>query len=303
MEVRILRTDGTGSFIEDIWKKPDHNDDQIVVKTIMTGVCRSDIDMMNGSFKKLPTHMMGHEGLGIVHNIGKNIFDVKIGDYVATRGEPAYADFYNSGKKQYIKIDYPDPKFIIEPVACGMNIYQRVKLNSRFNKNTIRVLVLGSGFMSYIINSIFLNESKYIGYQVFNIGNHNKDLFPNRIENTDGKYDIVIDITSDPKWIDLPIYEENAIIVIACEKHPSIKTDFSNLLWNNSQIILPSPRDDRFHESMILSKLLIDKNVFDKLDHFWSKGYKRNTEWKKAFNDAKNRPQGYNRGYIDWREI
>ena len=141
MEVRILRTDGTGSFSEDIWNKPDHTDDQIVVKNVMTGVCRSDIDMMTGSFKLLPIHMMGHEGLGIVHEIGKNIYDVKVGDYVATRGEPAYADFYNSGKKQYIKVNSLDPKFIIEPVACGMNIYQRVKLNSKFTKDAIRVLV------------------------------------------------------------------------------------------------------------------------------------------------------------------
>ena len=40
----------------------------IEVKALMTGVCRSDIDMMNGNFGPLPLEMQGHEGLGEVAN-------------------------------------------------------------------------------------------------------------------------------------------------------------------------------------------------------------------------------------------
>ena len=40
--------------------------------------------------------MHGHEGLGqVVVRSGVHDYDIKIGDYVATRGEPAYADYYN----------------------------------------------------------------------------------------------------------------------------------------------------------------------------------------------------------------
>ena len=92
MEVRVLQTKGQGYFEEVVWDKPEPTDTQIEVKAAMTGVCRSDIDMMNGDFGPLPLEMQGHEGLGIVTNVGKYVEGVKVGDYVATRGEPAYAD-------------------------------------------------------------------------------------------------------------------------------------------------------------------------------------------------------------------
>ena len=49
MQTRILYTEGKGHFAEgtiDIVQ----TDNQIRVKSKMTGVCRSDIDMMNGNF-------------------------------------------------------------------------------------------------------------------------------------------------------------------------------------------------------------------------------------------------------------
>jgi len=48
MDVNLLITDGKGKFTEVGWSKPEIKDDEIEVKAIMTGVCRSDIDMMTG---------------------------------------------------------------------------------------------------------------------------------------------------------------------------------------------------------------------------------------------------------------
>ena len=63
MDVRVLQTTGTGEFKEVTWDKPEPDYWQIEVKAIMTGVCRSDIDMMVGKFGPLPLTMQGHEGL------------------------------------------------------------------------------------------------------------------------------------------------------------------------------------------------------------------------------------------------
>jgi D-arabinose 1-dehydrogenase-like Zn-dependent alcohol dehydrogenase len=63
-ETKLLYTKGDGSFFEGTIDIPEINDDQIRVKNIMTGVCRSDVDMMLGKFKTLPLSMQGHEGLG-----------------------------------------------------------------------------------------------------------------------------------------------------------------------------------------------------------------------------------------------
>ena len=62
--VRQLVTRGNGVFIEQDYLVPMLLKDEIRVRAIMTGGCRSDIDMMTGDFTLLPTEMHGHEGLG-----------------------------------------------------------------------------------------------------------------------------------------------------------------------------------------------------------------------------------------------
>ena len=49
MIVRCLQTTGQGHFEEVEYDKPEPTSNQIEVKAVMTGVCRSDIDMMNGT--------------------------------------------------------------------------------------------------------------------------------------------------------------------------------------------------------------------------------------------------------------
>jgi D-arabinose 1-dehydrogenase-like Zn-dependent alcohol dehydrogenase len=65
-KVSILYTEGKGEFVQGEFELPDINSKQIRIKSVMTGVCRSDIDMMNGKFGPLPLNMQGHEGLGKV---------------------------------------------------------------------------------------------------------------------------------------------------------------------------------------------------------------------------------------------
>ena len=36
------------------------------------------------------------------------------------------------------------------------------------------------------------------------------------------------------------------------------------------------------------------------LDNLWTKSYNRELNWRQAFSDALNRPEGYSRGYIEW---
>lgn len=96
MQVKVLATTGQGEFVETDYAVMDPGPTDIRVRAVMTGVCRSDIDMMQGEFGPLPLDMQGHEGLGQVVDVGAEVKDVKVGDYVATRGEPAYADYYNA---------------------------------------------------------------------------------------------------------------------------------------------------------------------------------------------------------------
>jgi hypothetical protein len=296
MKVRLLHTTGQGKFEETIWDKPDIGPDEIEVKNIMTGVCRSDIDMMNGNFGPLPLNMQGHEGLGQVTKVGMYLTGVKVGDFVATRGEPAYADYYNVRKKEFVIVPEADPKYILEPIACGINvIYQNLELLA--TKKLPRILILGSGFLAWVAYNA-IQRSQLRVKEVVVVGKNNKDLWGDILsEEYQGTFDIIVDLSDRTDVFDKPIVNNEAIVIFGAQK--MVTTDFSNLLWKACTMIFPSPRTDKFHMAMIIAESWIRLNSLD-ISSFWTKGYDRDTEWQQAFEDGQNRPKNYSRGYIKW---
>ena len=292
MNVKLLKTVGDGKFVETTWLKPYA---EIEVKSILTGVCRSDIDMMTGSFGPLPDNMQGHEGVGQVTNVGALVNDIAIGDYVATRGEPAYADYYNVKQQEWVKIPSPDPKYIIEPVACGINLIRQAQ--SEIEKRSGDILILGSGFLAWVAyNTIKLDNFKN---NIDVVGRSNKDIWNDVLLESipDKKYDIVIDLSNGTDIFDKDILANQALIIFGAQKQ--VTTDFSNLLWKACTMIFPSPRNPEFTWVMKRAAYWIESGQLD-VDKFWTKCYNRNTEWQQAFADGKDRPSGYSRGYIKW---
>ena len=295
MNVKLLKTVGDGKFVETTWLKPYITDDEIEVKSILTGVCRSDIDMMTGSFGPLPDNMQGHEGVGQVTNVGALVNDIAIGDYVATRGEPAYADYYNVKQQEWVKIPSPDPKYIIEPVACGINLIRQAQ--SEIEKRSGDILILGSGFLAWVAyNTIKLDNFKN---NIDVVGRSNKDIWNDVLLESipDKKYDIVIDLSNGTDIFDKDILANQALIIFGAQKQ--VTTDFSNLLWKACTMTFPSPRNPEFTWVMKRAAYWIESGQLD-VDKFWTKCYNRNTEWQQAFADGKDRPSGYSRGYIKW---
>ncbi len=297
MIVKCLQTNGQGYFEEVDFDKPDPTSDQIEVKAIMTGVCRSDIDMMQGNFGPLPLEMQGHEGLGVVTKVGADVYDVKVGDFVATRGEPAYADFYNVRDREFVVVPEASPKYILEPVACGINIVQQAvtDIYKRSGPGK-RLLILGSGFLAWVAyNTIRLNR---LDFDITVVGNSNKDIWDGELSLTSkGKFDVVIDLSSRTDVFDVDYLNNEALIIFGSQK--TVTTDFSNLLWKACTIVFPSPRTERFYDCMKDAAIWIENGEL-KVDYFWSRSYNRTTEWQQAFADGVNRPDGYSRGYIKW---
>lgn len=296
MKVKILQTQGTGKFVETTWDKPDIGPDEIEVRAAMTGVCRSDVDMMRGKFGPLPIHMQGHEGLGQVTAVGENIQGVCVGDYVATRGEPAYADYYNAKSGTYVKVPELHQRYILEPVACGINIIEQClrEIAERSGPNT-RLLIKGSGFLSWVAYcAIKLNHLEFDAVDV--LGRHNQDLWGNvLLFGTTLEYDVVIDLGADPEISNL---KENGLLIQAASKHPAVETNYEYLLWRAATVMFPSPRNTKFLSCMQLAQRWISNGDLD-VDRFWTRGYTR-SNWQQAFEDAVNRPLHYSRGYIVW---
>jgi D-arabinose 1-dehydrogenase-like Zn-dependent alcohol dehydrogenase len=296
MKVKILQTAGTGEFTETAWDKPDIGKDEIEVRAVMTGVCRSDIDMMQGRFGPLPIHMQGHEGLGQVTAVGSNIIDVGVGDYVATRGEPGFADYYNARYGTYVAVPEPHQRFILEPVACGVNvIMQCIREIAERSGPERSVLIKGSGFLSWVAyHTLLQNHVEFNCIDV--LGSHNLELWGDRLlMGTSQDYDVVIDLGNDTEHSNL---KENGLLIQAASKHPAVTTTYEYLLWRAATVMFPSPRNPQFISCMRMAQRWISSGDIN-VDHFWTRGYQR-SNWREAFADAANRPYGYCRGYIVW---
>jgi threonine dehydrogenase-like Zn-dependent dehydrogenase len=302
---RILATTGLGDFVETTYECPITINDGIIVKNIMTGVCTSDIAMMNGNFGPLPLHMQGHEGLGQVINVGKDVFtDVKVGDYVATRGEPAYADYYPVREGEFVIVPEAHPKYIIEPVACGINVIQGDigELDGRIMRNDrAKILIIGSGFLAYVAyRTLKLNGIECL---VDVVGSSNKDIWNNEgvtlLSEPGVGYEVVVVLKDNHNWLEKSeIINNNALIIDAVGRAVS-KQESENLLWKSATTVRPSPRKSLFLCCMEDAVEWIQSGELV-VDNFWTKGYNRTTEWPQAFADGANRPAGYSRGYIKW---
>lgn len=297
MKVDALQTDGTGKFFETTYDVQPPGETEIQVAAIMTGICRSDIDMMNGKFSLLPSNMHGHEGLGQIIEVGSKVTDVKVGDLVATRGEPAYADVYNVRAKEYVKVPEADPKYILEPVACGINIiHQPIREIAERSGPGKRLLIIGSGFLAWVAyHTIKLN---HLDFEITVKGKSNKRQWGELLsEDYTGTFDVVIDLSSGTDVFDKPIVNNEALIVFGNQKQ--VTTDFGNLLWKACTIMFPSPRTEGFYNCMKDAANWIENGDII-VDRFWSKSYPRVSEWELAFAEGINRKANYSRGYLIW---
>ena len=296
MKVRLLYTEGDGNFHEKMWDKPEITSTEIEVKAVMTGVCRSDIDMMAGDFGPLPLHMQGHEGLGIVTKVGSDVIGVGEGDYVATRGEPAYADYYNCRDGEFVVVPELHPRYILEPVACGINcVSQAYRYFERHSKG--KCLILGSGFLAWVAFHNIAHHFPDMSVDV--LGSSNQELWgDNLLFGTSESYDIVVDLSGKYELGTEINLNNNAVIIDAVGKAVS-KKEAQDQLWKAVTTIKPSPRTDEFINAMYQARWMIENGELN-VDPFWTKGYDRITEWQLAFKDGAIRPQNYSRGFIVW---
>jgi D-arabinose 1-dehydrogenase-like Zn-dependent alcohol dehydrogenase len=298
--IRCLQTTGQGYFKQVTYDIPTVGPTDIFVKAVMTGVCRSDIDMMQGNFGPLPLGMQGHEGLGQVISTGANVRNIDVGDFVATRGEPAYADYYTVRENEYVKVPEAHPRYILEPVACGINLIDQAKTylqdrQGRHDNN--RMLIIGSGFLAWVAYHT-MRINGYI-FHVDVLGSNNQDLWGDKLLlGTSENYDVVVDLTGKYRLgIDINL-NNNAIIIDGVGKAID-KEEAQVQLWKAVTTVRPSPRNPAFIDCMRMARYFIEKGYLE-VDSFWTQCYNRNTEWQQAFADGADRPNGYSRGYIKW---
>ena len=63
---------------------------EVLVKVAASGVCHSDLSVMNGNIPfPAPPAVLGHEGAGIVEEVGADVTGAKPGDHVILSWRPS----------------------------------------------------------------------------------------------------------------------------------------------------------------------------------------------------------------------
>jgi S-(hydroxymethyl)glutathione dehydrogenase/alcohol dehydrogenase len=67
---------------------------EVRVKVVASGVCHSDLSVQNGTIPQPTPIVLGHEGAGIVEELGEGVTKVKVGDHVVLSFVPACGECY-----------------------------------------------------------------------------------------------------------------------------------------------------------------------------------------------------------------
>jgi threonine dehydrogenase-like Zn-dependent dehydrogenase len=317
MKTKLLHSFEAKQIGEYEWEKPEITADEIEIKTLLCGICRSDVGSYN-RWELMPytdsentngkLGGFGHEGLGIVTKIGTNITDVKVGEIVSTWGDPAFAYYYNVKKGEYAIVPEATAKYILQPTACSINIAVKTLdtctlLQRNENPN---ILLLGSGFMSLVIGQYFIATNKSFDI----VGSSNKDEWAKlgvtmkSIKDVTGnQYDAVIDLTSKAEnWnliTELKLLRPEGILCYASTPYTPVTTNFFEQCWNCFTIIMPSPRNSDFGDIMKLTANLIMAGHIDPTP-YWTHAYDRRDieSVKLGFEEGSNRTPEYIRGFL-----
>ena len=129
---------------------PKINDDQLLVKVSYTGMCHSE--WYPWSVAK-PGDIFGHEAVGVVADMGRNVKGFKIGDRVTGLGGGGYKEYIvMEPQKVFIVPDnIKTEDAIVEPLACMMSVAERVDTG----KLGDTIVVVGTGYMGLGMVSLF----------------------------------------------------------------------------------------------------------------------------------------------------
>lgn len=135
---------------------PEYNDDQVLVKTKYCGVCMSEHYAWETA---KPGDTFGHEPVGVVAAVGKNVTDLKIGDRVGYGGD-GKAEYSVAYPKELFKIpdDVKDEEAILEPLACLISAVSKTRITIVGEK----VCVVGCGYMGCGAISLLKMRGAYV---------------------------------------------------------------------------------------------------------------------------------------------
>lgn len=235
-------------------------DAHIRIKGAISGICGSDVAVFFGKESYLGDEMWGHEGLGMVVQVGKKVEKIKIGDFVATYMHPTFWKVYDIPVDHAVKVPSLDPKYVLQPIACPLNAL--LDYGDLANKS---VLIIGSGFMAYLFTK-YLDIFK-VSYDCF--ARHNLEHF-STIKTLGHFYDIVIMAsTNDHYAFALEAVKPGGTLIHYATPRFEHRTNFFNWNWKSIKVLFPSPRGANYTRAFRDSLGYVDKLDYEKFLKGW----------------------------------
>jgi threonine dehydrogenase-like Zn-dependent dehydrogenase len=196
---------------------PEINDDEVLIKVKACGVCTSEIYSWihgNGGVNGV----LGHEAVGIIEALGKNVKGFSVGDRVTGLIYGSFAEYTKAEYRNVIKVPdkLEDIEALGEPLSCLISGAERtpVRLGDT-------VAVIGTGFMGlgFLQLMKLKGASKIIAIDAREEGLANalkfgadRAIFPDEVEEElkvtdwsrmDGGVNVAVEVSGSQKGLEL----------------------------------------------------------------------------------------------------
>jgi S-(hydroxymethyl)glutathione dehydrogenase/alcohol dehydrogenase len=84
----VLRRTGRPLELEELELEPPRRD-EVLVRLLASGICRSDLSLIDGKWPAPLPMVLGHEGAGVIEGVGEGVDPARIGEHVVLTFTPA----------------------------------------------------------------------------------------------------------------------------------------------------------------------------------------------------------------------
>ncbi|RDJ03829.1 MDR/zinc-dependent alcohol dehydrogenase-like family protein [Rhizobium grahamii] len=135
---------------------------QVRIRLEGCGVCASNLTPWSGpDWMQFPTEPggLGHEGWGVIDEIGPGVHDLRIGDRVAALSYHAYASHDIADEDMVVRLppELDGQPFPGEPLGCAMNIFSRADISAGQT-----VAIIGIGFLGALLTQLAVDAGAHV---------------------------------------------------------------------------------------------------------------------------------------------
>jgi S-(hydroxymethyl)glutathione dehydrogenase/alcohol dehydrogenase len=133
--MRAVVFDGTEAKVRDVELR-DPGPNEVRVRIAASGVCHSDLSVIEGTIPFPPPVVLGHEGAGVVEEIGAAVTTVQVGDHVvmSTLGNCGACAYCDAGRPTMCRSTFGR---LSQPFTCDGNPAYAFANVSSFSEYTV----------------------------------------------------------------------------------------------------------------------------------------------------------------------